>query len=187
MSIVWSLLALIIGVVVAYLIYEEYVVEREKKNELEAEKEIEDDLQELATEAGVNVAPLPEQAPTMEVEVADVDIDNSIDSLPERVSAENVEVEIDTEIAEEPAEAEVIEEVTVAEVVEEAAPVETPEPDDLTKVKGIGHVYAQRLNDAGIYTYQQLIDTDTEKLIGITQAIPAANAHDWGRQAQKLI
>ena len=31
-----------------------------------------------------------------------------------------------------------------------------PNPDDLTVIKGIGPVISKRLNDAGIYTYEQL-------------------------------
>lgn len=31
-------------------------------------------------------------------------------------------------------------------------------PDDLTKIKGIGPVIAKRLNQAGIYTFEQLAD-----------------------------
>lgn len=201
MDIVWNILALIIGVVVAYLMYEEFVVGRENAPESEAEKEIEDDLLEIAHEAGVaeSVESLAERAPTEEVEI-EGDLEAAADErADDDVEAEAVvEAEVDADVAEEEivsetvgevAEeaAEAVEETSVEEItVEDAAPVETPDPDDLTKIKGIGPVYVKRLNEAGIYTYDQLIETDVDKLTEITQAIPAANAYDWARQAEAL-
>ena len=47
-------------------------------------------------------------------------------------------------------------------------------PDNLTKVKGIGKVYQQRLNEAGIYTFAQIAEADPAKLAEIAKAIDAA-------------
>jgi predicted flap endonuclease-1-like 5' DNA nuclease len=44
-----------------------------------------------------------------------------------------------------------------------------PDPDDLTAIKGIGPVFATRLNKAGIFTYAQLAAQSSEKLQFITQ------------------
>jgi len=93
-------------------------------------------------------------------------------------------------VVEDPVDEEVVvdEEVAAdeAEVVAERT-VEVPvEVDDLTKIKGIGKVYAKRLNAAGITSYQQIIDTDVATLEEVSKAIPAANAYDWARQARKL-
>lgn len=46
-------------------------------------------------------------------------------------------------------------EVTLA-AVEPPTPAEPPVPDDLIVIKGIGPVIARMLNDAGIYTFEQL-------------------------------
>ncbi len=94
--------------------------------------------------------------------------------------AGDVEVVVDEEL--------VTEELVVkeAEAVTERIAEVPLEVDDLTKIKGIGKVYAQRLNEAGIVSYQQIIDADEATLEKLTKAIPAANAFDWSRQARKL-
>lgn len=44
-----------------------------------------------------------------------------------------------------------------------------PEPDDLTRIKGIGPTYAARLQAAGISTFQQLSKTSPDRLREITK------------------
>ena len=119
-----------------------------------------------------------------------------------------VEETVETEVAEvEEVVAEVTEEATeVAEVVEEAvaeaeaavtaavedAPAEVEaetasDPDDLTKVWGIGPKFAGMLNDNGVTTFAQLAKIDLETLrgwiesSGIRQSI--ANEESWAEQA----
>ena len=41
-------------------------------------------------------------------------------------------------------------------------------PDDLSRIRGIGPAYAQRLSDAGIYTFEQLALTSPEDLQQVT-------------------
>ncbi len=41
-------------------------------------------------------------------------------------------------------------------------------PDDLSKIRGIGPAYAQRLNDAGIYTFEQLALAPPEDIRQVT-------------------
>jgi predicted flap endonuclease-1-like 5' DNA nuclease len=60
-------------------------------------------------------------------------------------------------------------------------------PDDLSKIKGIGDVYKQRLYRAGIYTWKQIAEGDVETLRRATSAYPSSNVDEWLVQAQKLI
>lgn len=69
----------------------------------------------------------------------------------------------------------------------EVQPVETPpEPDDLTKIEGIGPKIAATFQGAGITTFAQLAATEVEKLqaildeVGIRLGDPAT----WPEQAQ---
>ncbi len=52
-------------------------------------------------------------------------------------------------------------------VVEEEAPAPPPKPDNLTKIKGIGKVFQGRLYEGGIYTWEQLAGTDTERITAV--------------------
>lgn len=57
--------------------------------------------------------------------------------------------------------------------------------DALEEIKGIGPVFANRLNEAGIDTYEQLASTSPEELAritGVTRWDPA----DWIQQATEL-
>jgi predicted flap endonuclease-1-like 5' DNA nuclease len=60
-------------------------------------------------------------------------------------------------------------------------------PDDLSKIKGIGDVYKQRLYRAGIYTWRQIAEADTETLRRATNAYPSSNVEEWLVQAEKLM
>ncbi len=57
------------------------------------------------------------------------------------------------------------------------------DPDDLTAIKGIGPVYAARLEDIGIRSFRGLAETDADTIadsIGTT----ADAVHDWIVQAK---
>jgi predicted flap endonuclease-1-like 5' DNA nuclease len=60
-------------------------------------------------------------------------------------------------------------------------------PDDLSKIKGIGDVYKQRLYRAGIYTWKQIAEADSETLRRATSAYPSSNVEEWLTQAEKLM
>ncbi len=60
-------------------------------------------------------------------------------------------------------------------------------PDDLGRIDGIGEIYKQRLFAAGIYTWQQVVDSDAERLRQITRAKPNVDIDDWQSQAQALV
>jgi len=60
-------------------------------------------------------------------------------------------------------------------------------PDDLSKIKGIGDVYKQRLYRAGIYTWKQIAEADSDTLRRATSAYPSSNVEEWHGQAQKLM
>ena len=60
-------------------------------------------------------------------------------------------------------------------------------PDDLSKIKGIGDVYKQRLYRAGIYTWKQIAESDLDTLRRATSAYPSSNVDEWVVQAQKLL
>lgn len=58
-------------------------------------------------------------------------------------------------------------------------------PDDLTRVTGIGPVYAERLGDIGIGSFASLAEADTATLasdIGLSERAVA----EWQRQARAL-
>jgi len=65
------------------------------------------------------------------------------------------------------------------------------EADDLTKINGIGPSYEQKLNEIGIYTYEQISKlkaADKEELSnvdGITR--DKIEADDWVKQAKELL
>lgn len=60
-------------------------------------------------------------------------------------------------------------------------------PDDLSKIKGIGDVYKQRLYRAGICTWRQIAEGDFEALRKATGAYPSSNVEEWPVQARKLM
>jgi predicted flap endonuclease-1-like 5' DNA nuclease len=59
-------------------------------------------------------------------------------------------------------------------------------PDDLAKIKGVGHAYKQRLYQAGIYTWRQVAETDVETLRAAARANQGANVEEWPAQARAL-
>ena len=59
------------------------------------------------------------------------------------------------------------------------------ENDDLTIIKGVGPVYAARLEDAGITTLAGLSSADAETLAG-TIDVPSARVSDWIEEATFL-
>lgn len=56
-------------------------------------------------------------------------------------------------------------------------------PDDLTEIKGIGPVYAGRLRDEGIGTFERLVAADADTVAAATGASPEAAA-GWIEQAR---
>jgi hypothetical protein len=66
---------------------------------------------------------------------------------------------------------------------EEAAPVK---PDDLKKIEGIGPKVASLLNDAGITTYQGMVDAGAEKLESILDeaSLQMIDADTWPEQSK---
>jgi predicted flap endonuclease-1-like 5' DNA nuclease len=60
-------------------------------------------------------------------------------------------------------------------------------PDDLSKIKGIGDVYKQRLYRAGIYTWKQIAETDEETLRRAVSANQSSNIREWYGQAERLM
>jgi predicted flap endonuclease-1-like 5' DNA nuclease len=76
---------------------------------------------------------------------------------------------------------------TVAQV-ETAVPavVASVKPDDLKKIEGIGPKVASLLNEAGITTFQQMVDAGAEKLESILDAasLQMIDADTWPEQAK---
>ncbi|HET7413790.1 MAG TPA: 50S ribosomal protein L21 [Pararhizobium sp.] len=62
------------------------------------------------------------------------------------------------------------------------------EPDDLTKIKGIGPVAAKDLNAQGITTFAQIAGLSDEDIAKIDAAMPFSTAQitDWREQAKEL-
>lgn len=72
---------------------------------------------------------------------------------------------------------------------EEEAPVEDEkpvDPDDLKKIEGIGPKVASLLNQAGITTFQQMVETGAEKLETILDeaGLQMIDADTWPEQAE---
>ncbi len=59
-------------------------------------------------------------------------------------------------------------------------------PDDLTKIKGVSKVYAQRLQAMGIYTWIQVADTEPPLLRDWVAATKNTNVHEWPQLARAL-
>lgn len=62
------------------------------------------------------------------------------------------------------------------------------QPDDLTAIKGIGAVFARRLNDGGIVTFAQLAQATPDQLQDIVQAAEwqAIDPATWIAEARQL-
>ena len=77
----------------------------------------------------------------------------------------------------------------VPRVTEEPAPHyrSTPpppaDPDDLTEIKGIGPVYAMRLEQAGVTTFASLANADVASIAG-TVGTREDTVRDWISQAE---
>jgi large subunit ribosomal protein L21 len=72
------------------------------------------------------------------------------------------------------------------EVEPEPAPAQPAKPDDLKKIEGIGPKVSSLLNEAGIMTFQQMVDTGAEKLETILDeaGLHMLDADTWPEQAQ---
>ena len=69
-----------------------------------------------------------------------------------------------------------------------AAKPKTLEPDDLTKIDGIGPKYARVLNEAGVTTFAQLAKIDADAIRDIFRAATgrSPDPSKWLAQASKL-
>lgn len=94
---------------------------------------------------------------------------------------------------------------SAGEVKEEAAPKaektkEAPEApaapedakDDLKKISGVGPAFEKKLNEAGITTYQQIIDMSEEEMDALAEKVSGVSkdkmiADDWKGQVKKLM
>ena len=94
-------------------------------------------------------------------------------------------IEIDARLPEPEVEAPAVEEAAEEEV-DEIEP--EAEPDDLTRIEGIGPKLSSVLQEAGILTYAQLADATQEELTGILEAadprlLRLAHPASWPEQA----
>ncbi len=55
--------------------------------------------------------------------------------------------------------------------IQAAEPIVPPTPDKLQKIKGIGPVIEKKLNEAGVYTFEQLASKNTEYLREVLGAV----------------
>ena len=76
-------------------------------------------------------------------------------------------------------------------VLNEKIDIEDHEKDDLTLINGIGPFIEKKLNDIGIYTYQQIADFDGPKIEQVTRDVAyfpgRIEKDDWVGQAKKLL
>jgi large subunit ribosomal protein L21 len=59
-----------------------------------------------------------------------------------------------------------------------------PAADDLTEIKGIGPVFAERLRQAGMTTFADVAKASAEQLREVTHATSVANPDEWIEQAK---
>ena len=74
--------------------------------------------------------------------------------------------------------------------VQEVAPDVTPaHTDELERIWGIGPIYVERLNDAGVYTFADLASQTPDQLRAIvspSETAPSPNVEAWIDQAAEL-
>lgn len=78
------------------------------------------------------------------------------------------------------------------EAPKKEAKKEESAPDDLTKIKGIGEVYAKELNKIGYTSYKQISELSEEDMEKIADAVDGVTAdtiqsEDWVGQAKELL
>jgi subtilisin-like proprotein convertase family protein len=144
-------------------------------------------------EVAVETIETPVVAETVEMEEV------AVETIETPVVAETDEtVEAVVETIETPVVAETIETVeAVIETTETPIAIadetdetmdETITPDDLKKIEGIGPKIEELLNNAGVFTFAQLAEMETEDIQDILDAAgPAYNRHDpetWAEQAE---
>ncbi len=80
--------------------------------------------------------------------------------------------------------------------VEEAPKAATAKPaaqnDDLKKITGIGPAFEKKLNEAGINSYQDILDLTDDRIEALAEQIKGVSAEkikndDWKGQAEKLM
>jgi len=80
--------------------------------------------------------------------------------------------------------------VAQAKPEDETAPGDQSEPagdpDDLTRITGVGPVYAERLNNLGVTDYVGLAAADAGRLAESLQ-LPDRAIEDWKSQAEQLL
>lgn len=174
--------------------------------EVESEKSAEEapaEQPEVETEASEEAAEEPTEEP--EAEAAEETPDTSSKEAQETPAEgeEKAEEAREAIAAAEEVDPERVEETeaAAAEMVEEGAPVDTEaaeepaaeastEPDDLTKVRGIGPKFSELLNQNDITTYDQLAKLELEALRAIVNesgiSASQANEESWAKQAEFL-
>lgn len=116
--------------------------------------------------------------------------DQILEQQSEEAFDEQVEEEFEEEILDEGSAQEITEAVVepFSEGVEAIAekPSISQEPDDLTRVEGIGPKINQLLQSSGISTYSQLADADVERLNALLNeaGITIADPGTWPKQAK---
>lgn len=69
------------------------------------------------------------------------------------------------------------------------APGLNVEPDDLTRIKGIGHVLQTKLNELGIVTYRQIADFTEADILRVNESLDfpgRIEREKWVEQAKRL-
>ncbi len=163
----------------------------------ESVPEVDEATQEAITEAApVDPEPIPEPeaaAADMVDEGAPVETGDFVEPVEAETPADEPDAE---EIAEVPAAAaEEAEPEPPAKPIREEASAKKPaateaEPDNLTKVRGIGPKFSALLNEHGISTFAQLAAMELEPLRTIVNesgiSAASANEESWARQAELL-
>lgn len=91
------------------------------------------------------------------------------------------ETTVDAPVEETPA-------ASIAEQAPEAVIATPPEPDDLTKIEGIGPKADQVLQEAGVHTFAQLAETSPESLkaILVSAGLQLLDPGTWAEQARLI-
>ncbi|GIV77092.1 MAG: hypothetical protein KatS3mg050_1486 [Litorilinea sp.] len=139
---------------------------------LDAEARRQQEAEEAATEAPVSPRPFASEAQTAPPPRPE-------EETPEPLLAPSAPTPMAAQPTQEPSSPRSTERATVP-------PRTDGYPDDLAKIKGVGHAYKQRLYQAGIYTWRQVAETDVETLRAAARANQGANVEEWPAQARAL-
>lgn len=151
--------------------------------ETAVESTIEETVEEVVVEAAVEETV---EEVVVEAAIEEAVVEETVEEVVEAATQETLEEVVVVAPIEETTTEEVVTEVETVETTTSAKVADVGEPDDLTKVNGIGKVFQGRLRDEfGISTFAQLAQADAEKLAELCER-SLEEVTGWISQAKEL-